>query len=430
MSFNEIEHPRTAHSVVRLTGEGSSSSSDRDARSGGATSDGFVQRLLGEQGTLEFRQETWQRRHLIISSDAASALGDSWLTVDDIDELFSSVDFPVTNLDLADGSQPLPKGSYAPGGSVERGRVLSLHRQGATIILRAAHRWSAKLRRLCAGLEWDFGFPAQANIYLTPSGKKSTPPHWDTHDLFIVQVAGMKKWRLFSSDYILPLDSQRFSEETFPIGPLRDEITIKAGEVLYLPRGTIHEPVADSYSTHVSLGVLVSRWSDLLLKLVRAVSEDMPELRSVVELPAGRLDGFTQAELADRLLSLVELLRDRPACGKAVRRHIEELLPQHGEDQERLLLRMFRQTKLSTLSRLVRVGSAYIRLESNAGRLYVYWKRGRFSVPAQHVPFIEAALSGRPFCIEDAPQCGDVEERLALCEALIQEGLLEVDDSD
>ncbi len=368
----------------------------------------------------------WQQRALTLCSGAASSLGDSWLAAADVDQLFASVDLPATNLDLADGSQPLPKTSYAPSGVIDRRRVLGLHREGATVIIRAAQRWSAKLRRLCAGLEWDFGFPAQANIYLTPAGRKSTPPHWDTHDLFIVQVAGNKNWRLFASDYDLPLDSQRFSEEVFTLGRLVEQINLNVGEVLYLPRGVIHEPVADSYSIHVSLGVLVSRWVDVLLNLVEAVGEDQRDLRLAVDLPMGQLDSATEAQLVEHLLLLVDLLRDRTGCEKAIRRHMESLLSRHGDSRERQLLRVM-ERRSSSSSSMKRTPSVYAWIESEEERLRVHWKRGAFSVPSHHAPFVSALLSGST--VGDAPPSGTEEERVALCEALVDDGFLECGDS-
>lgn len=380
---------------------------------------------MGDQGARDFSQDVWQRRIMVFPTDPTT-LGDCWMTAEDIDRLVTSVDFPTSNLDLADGTQPLPKSSYAPSSFIDRGRVLGLHREGATIILRAAQRWSDKLRCLCARLEWDFGFPVQANVYLTPASRKSTPPHWDTHDLFILQVAGTKRWRLFASDYSLPLDSQRFSSESFSVGFLTDEIDLDEGHILYLPRGIIHEPVAQSYSIHISLGVLVSRWTDLLLNLVEAAGEQRGELREAVPLRTGQLNSGDVTNLVQRLMELVALLQDRASGEEAVRRYLESLLSQHGDYRRGQLHGMARGGALSRLSLMRRVESAYLWMEAKAGRLVVHWRRGQFSAPAAYAPFLEAVLAGKTFAVADAPACGNEEERLAFCEALVKQGLLEV----
>jgi hypothetical protein len=241
-----------------------------------------------------------------------------------------------------------------------------------------------------------------------------------------VQVAGTKLWKLFASEYGLPLDSQRFSDDTFSVGQLIEEINLNAGEVLYLPRGTIHEPVADSYSIHISLGVLVSRWTDLLLGLVEAAGESRTELRSAIELPVGKLDSVTEATLVRRLLALLELLRDHTSCENAVRRHIESLLSRHGDHRERQLLGVIRCRKFSKSLPMRRTPSTYMWTQSKAGRVEVHWRRGKFSAPSQYATFIKAILSGELFTLEDAPQCGSEDERRALCEALVEQGLLEV----
>lgn len=420
MSFVEDKSPRAAGSLVR--------DPERASAVIYGTEDGLVERLLGTAGAQDFRRDVWERNRAVLTGGPC-ALGADWVTLADIDQLIAAADFPPTNLDLADGTQPLPKTSYAPGGAIDRGKMFALHQEGATIILRAAHRWSGKLRRLCACAEWEFGFPVQANVYLTPASRKSTPPHWDTHDLFILQVVGVKGWRLFDSDYRLPLDSQRFSEDTFATGPIREEIDLREGEVLYLPRGSIHEPVAQSYSIHISLGVLVSRWTDLLHDLVDAAGESRPELREAVTLSQRLFGAEDRAKLAGRLCALAELLQDGEACDLAVRRHISGLLAQHGDVRDRQLLGIVQRDRVTVNTPLRRVKSAYLWVDANDGRIEVNWRRGRFSLPADDATFLETVLGGGTFTLASAPQQGKEEHRLAFCEALVRQGLLEAADS-
>ena len=80
---------------------------------------------------------------------------------------------------------------YVDGsGRVDPVRATRLFRQGATIIFTHLHQRIPSLGRLCEGLERAFSSRMQTNIYLTPPSAQGFAPHWDTHDVFILQIAG------------------------------------------------------------------------------------------------------------------------------------------------------------------------------------------------------------------------------------------------
>ena len=68
---------------------------------------------------------------------------------------------------------------------------------GATLVLQGLHRlWPAadRLRRRPAHRE--LGTPVQINAYLTPPEQPRFATHYDTHAVFVLQVAGRKHWRV------------------------------------------------------------------------------------------------------------------------------------------------------------------------------------------------------------------------------------------
>ena len=58
--------------------------------------------------------------------------------------------------------------------------------------------------------------------------------HHDTHDVFVLQVAGEKHWRVYDPLLELPLKNQRWSKELGEAGPAVLELTLRAGDTLYL----------------------------------------------------------------------------------------------------------------------------------------------------------------------------------------------------
>jgi ribosomal protein L16 Arg81 hydroxylase len=265
--------------------------------------------------------QSWEENVVHISRDDRSYYS-TCLSLADLDRLLSSVDVPADNLDLAQDSRPLEKSDYCRGAYVDMGKVLDLHSAGATLILRAAHRWSRPLRSLNRAAMRELGCATQINVYATPSGNKSTPPHWDTHDLFILQVHGEKCWRIYDAERSLPLAHERFTEGLDKVGPLRREILLEAGDLLYLPRGTVHEPLADSYSIHISLGVLVERLTDVVAEVVGLAAEHLVGFRRALAPPVCRTTDLAAEEL---ILAGLRALVNRDLVSLALSRRRERL---------------------------------------------------------------------------------------------------------
>ena len=142
---------------------------------------------------------------------------------------------------------------------------------GATIVLQALEKSWEPITNLCLGLQQVFGAPTQAYAYHTPPHSAGPPAHYDTHEVFVLQVEGRKHWRVWPAYTRLPLrlsedsyDHQgilRFAAEQTPLL----EHDLQAGEALYIPRGFVHEAdTNDARSLHVSVSVMVWRWLDLL----------------------------------------------------------------------------------------------------------------------------------------------------------------------
>jgi lysine-specific demethylase/histidyl-hydroxylase NO66 len=118
-------------------------------------------------------------------------------------------------------------------------------------------RFSDELWKLMYMLECYWGSCVGCNSYLTPAGSQGFAPHFDDIDAFILQVSGKKIWRLYDSvdeQTILP----RYSSRDFTrveLGDPRFEIILQEGDLLYLPRGVIHEAesLPGDHSLHVTI---------------------------------------------------------------------------------------------------------------------------------------------------------------------------------
>ena len=74
----------------------------------------------------------------------------------------------------------------------------------SVVIMGMQERWLA-VAEMCRNLEGVFHCPVHANMYLTPAGAQGFAAHYDPHDVFILQLEGVKHWRLYDWPEVLPL---------------------------------------------------------------------------------------------------------------------------------------------------------------------------------------------------------------------------------
>ncbi|HMN43691.1 MAG TPA: cupin domain-containing protein [Povalibacter sp.] len=129
-------------------------------------------------------------------------------------------------------------------------------RGGATLVINRLETQASFARRLCTEIGRFAGAPSSGNAYLSFSGDGTFGRHWDTHDVFAIQLIGRKRWQVFAPTLPLPLSHQTSerSDQPCPVTPVLD-CTLEAGDVLYVPRGWWHQVIPlQEGSFHFSVG--------------------------------------------------------------------------------------------------------------------------------------------------------------------------------
>ncbi len=310
---------------------------------------------------------------------------------------------------LSEYATDLPWRPHAFTGSADPDRVATAFEDGATIVLQGLHLNWTPLARFCRELEAELGHPAQANAYYTPRRSQGFAVHHDTHDVFVLQVAGEKDWRIYDPLLELPLKHQRYSTALGEHGPPVLEITLRAGDTLYLPRGWLHDALtSETDSLHVTVGVNLHTWVDAVRAALDECENDVEFRRSVPE------DGEMSADLLDRLAATLE--PDdvaRRARDKLVRSRRPIL---DGQLEE---VRMLGSLGPDTL--LERRPTVIADLEGTT----LSFEGKQVTVPAYVRAELEAIFDADgPFTAADLPGELDDESRLVLLRRLIREGFV------
>jgi ribosomal protein L16 Arg81 hydroxylase len=272
--------------------------------------------LLHPVSIAEFFSSYWECQPLVIHRNDARFY-EGLLTNRDLEDIISTSDLRYPAIRLAKNGTYYPPQAYTTDVTLDRltfnavpdvNKISLEYGKGATISLPSLHRTWAPLSSLCTRLEEAIDYAVHANVYITPGQAAGFPPHYDTHEVLVLQIAGKKKWLIDEPPLKLPHTSQRFKSADYTPGPRMMEIELVAGDLLYLPRGYVHSTTTSEYhSAHVTLGINVLTWADLASELVPSCVEKEDYRRA---LPAGFA---SRAELRPALKQqLTRMLADIP----------------------------------------------------------------------------------------------------------------------
>ncbi|XP_056322992.1 ribosomal oxygenase 2 [Danio aesculapii] len=280
------------------------------ALSSSASPQEFFQSLICPLDLQEFFQQFWERQPLVLHRSDAALAG-----------YYGSL-FPLSGLRQL-CSRGLQYGTDINTCRCVRGQKRLLNRAGAvdfrllerdflekkaTVQFHQPQRFQDELWRIQERLECFFGCLVGSNVYITPAGAQGLPPHYDDVEVLILQLEGQKHWRLYEPT--VPLAREYSLEPESRIGAPTHDFILQAGDLLYFPRGTIHQadtPAGAGHSTHLTLSTYQNMsWGDLLLDLMPGYVFDRMktdcELRS--GLPRGLLMSPSTSPVVSHQLSV------------------------------------------------------------------------------------------------------------------------------
>ena len=141
--------------------------------------------------------------------------------------------------------------------------------KGASIILNDINNVNSGIINISNQLQNLTNGRCQGNLYFSMQSHQAFGPHFDTHDVFAIHFEGEKVWNIYENTENNPINHPLFKyspeERIKKAGRMIDQITLKPGDLLYIPRGQYHDALASKNgSIHIAFGLDYFKPIDLM----------------------------------------------------------------------------------------------------------------------------------------------------------------------
>jgi ribosomal protein L16 Arg81 hydroxylase len=391
-----------------------------------------LRRLVAPITPETFLAEYYERRPLLVQRKDPSYF-DELLTWDEIDRVLTTLHLSHPQINIVDAKRQVRAEDYVyPSGLIDVARLYQCFADGSTIVLSNLEGQVQQMADLCRSMEQEMCSRFQANIYVTPhqvttgDAAQGLRTHYDSHDVFVLQVEGVKHWILYDTPIELPFRTQEFNPQKIQPGDKTMEFDLEPGDTLYLPRGVMHDAsTGHGDSLHITVGVLHTSWTELMLEAIAKVSLNDPELRR--SLPAG----FALPDF------------DRTEARRTFRRHLEKILAaadfdaalDHFADDLVSTRHSLLRGQLDQVRRLADIGldtlvgvrpNLLYRLRRTDEHVFVSCYGGHTRFPAHTADALVHALTHDEYRVRDLP--GDLDDpgKVVLISRLVREGLVQI----
>ena len=343
-----------------------------------------------------FLAEIHERRPHVRSGDDPARF-ESLLTLAELDRTIAELDLRAGMVELANARNPIDRSEYVKGEYIDRVALAQAYRRGATVIFNQLQHSDGRMADFCRRLERVFSCHIQTNTYLTPPAEQGFRTHFDTHDVFILQIAGSKDWRLYDNPEQSPFRGERFRGLQQPPGEPALSFTLNTGDCAYIPRGFYHDAsnTGDTPSLHITVGLIVRTWADLMLEAVSEVCLAEPEFRRA--LPPGYVHPSADRAAMDATFArLTRTLADAVRMDGALDTLIETFVRSREPDMTGALLGNRIEPEATYAAR-----PSPLRITQEQDEVRVLAPGCTFRFGRAPLSLIERVLNGEPFSPAD-----------------------------
>jgi len=373
--------------------------------------------LLAPITEQEFRTQYWEQKPLVVHRNDPDYYGDIF-TLRDFDETVTHDPSYVKIANAPTQKVTQYKTSMIKGLEA----IVADMRAGCTLALDHMHKKNPNLALLCRTLGPEYGHPFQTNLYLTPPHGAGFTPHWDNHDVFILQVVGSKKWKIEKERRVVPAKNENMGLENRDLRGELLSFTLNQGDYIYIPRGFVHAAESGpEASLHITLGVTHIFLEDFLEAVLKAA------IRSDDRLRAGMPVGFMHEpheDLVKRVSAMFQNMADEKFLNTVMTEFKDKMVKWFPLDVSGQVWDHFRPAPLAGGDIVgPRRGTVY-QTHVTDDSVRINFGTQSITFPAFLRPSLDFALKTPRYAVRDVAGELEDEEKVVFIERLIQDGLV------
>ena len=142
----------------------------------------------------------------------------------------------------------------------DQAKVMEWLNRGASIVMDDMDGLAVGSRAISGIFQEAFSAKVQANLYCSWKQRQAFDVHFDPHDVFAMHFAGEKIWNIYENRLDNPIKHENFqftqAEHAKNCGAIKEQITMRPGDLLYIPKGQFHDALAsDDTALHIAFGI-------------------------------------------------------------------------------------------------------------------------------------------------------------------------------
>lgn len=300
--------------------------------------------------------------------------------------------------------------------------INTFHERRYSVRFPGLRSYSSKLEETCRALEVLLHKPVTASAFWSQGGMQA-PVHTDDHDLLVVQVKGRKRWMISDAPASLENTWKSIPGEPITLGE-HSTFEVVEGDIVYMPRGTIHSVVGIEESIHVSIGFTPLTLREAMIALIDYLSDLDRHWRMTVtpfmahHLMTGGLDGLPDA-LQQAARALGEEVNTNGILLAALQRRSSRAVASLQTNSQTFT------AQLSLDSVMRQHSSAIWHLSANAKTIDVAYPGGHAYIHRGAESGVIFIVNTPEFTVRDIPGSFDDAVRLSLAERFQEMGIIE-----
>lgn len=314
---------------------------------------------------------------------------------------------------------------------ISKDRLYDAYLSGDTIRLIGAEKFWPPLALLLASLQETFNARWGVNVFLTPPESQAFSLHFDTVDVFVLQIAGSKRWRIWEPTYDLPMDfplSELYTKQVMEKDEsrltLREDFLLEAGDFFYMPRGYYHKAVAaDHLSLHLTFTVHPLYWLDVFKRAFELAALEDPHFRQALP-PGFAVSRKIQESIFLKFHDLLHQLSEKVSSAAALQSLVDEYIGSRTFPGDGHFAALANLPKLGPDSLVERRRGLACLVETLDDKSTITFGPNRVQGPVAIAPALEFVRDHRQFRVADLPGELSNESKVVLVRRLTREGLL------